>query len=514
MSTPPRGRDGIRLRPPAGADLPPLVGHPEVRAGGWRLSGPSTDSLRGTRFDTAGGRLTRSRVQVLRTDTEWHVLVPTDDQPAVFRTPGAPGSDELPEELRPELLPWLRDEPLVPVGSVVLQRLALDVECAADGRTASVIDVRGTTTDYRDPGAESAVQWHDWVLDGSGTLGAQLQDFLCEVGAVRRPDPGSEWFPSSPAPGPPGRAQTGDPTASDVLLRHLRSQRDAMLVRDRQVRGRDPVGVHKMRVATRQLRSGLGTFRSLLDRSVADPLRDELKWIAGLLGQVRDADVLRQRLLERLDAEPAELVLGPVAADVSRDLTLRATAAHQAIAGAMTSERYFRLLDGLDRLVEGGSLGPPAGRSAARALRKPVRRRWRRLHAQIRAVEAGGGPDRATPTTAEAAARDTELHECRKAAKRFRYALEAVAEVYGPDADGLADLAQGVQKVLGEHQDSVVARDYLRQAAVSAHGIGANTFTYGRLHQQEQDLAAAARGGFGVAAHDLRRHVRRSWLGG
>ena len=57
--------------------------------------------------------------------------------------------------------------------------------------------------------------------------------------------------------------------------------------------------MHKMRVGTRRLRSALATFRPLLDRAVTDPIRDELKWIAGELGGARDAEVLRERLLER-----------------------------------------------------------------------------------------------------------------------------------------------------------------------------------------------------------------------
>ena len=47
--------------------------------------------------------------------------------------------------------------------------------------------------------------------------------------------------------------------------------------------------VHKMRVAVRRLRSTLATYRRLLDRDVTEPLRDELKWLGGVLGAVRDA---------------------------------------------------------------------------------------------------------------------------------------------------------------------------------------------------------------------------------
>ncbi len=40
--------------------------------------------------------------------------------------------------------------------------------------------------------------------------------------------------------------------------------------------------------------------------------------------------------------------------------------------------------------------------------------------------------------------------------------------------------------MLGDHQDSVVARDLLRQLAVQVQLSGGNAFTYGRLHAAEE----------------------------
>ena len=104
---------------------------------------------------------------------------------------------------------------------------------------------------------------------------------------------------------------TPDSPAGDVLAVHLTEQVAAMKSREQDARQDAPDGVHKMRVATRRLRSALATFRPLLDRTITDPLRDELKWIAAELGGARDAEVLRMRLLDELAAEPDDLVLGP-----------------------------------------------------------------------------------------------------------------------------------------------------------------------------------------------------------
>ena len=70
---------------------------------------------------------------------------------------------------------------------------------------------------------------------------------------------------------------------------YVRAQRDAIVEHDPRVRRDEPDSVHKMRVATRRLRSTLKTFRPLWDRATTDRLRAELRWLAEVLGPVRDA---------------------------------------------------------------------------------------------------------------------------------------------------------------------------------------------------------------------------------
>ena len=56
-----------------------------------------------------------------------------------------------------------------------------------------------------------------------------------------------------------------------------------------------------------------------------------------------------------------------------------------------------------------------------------------------------------------------------------------------------ADRAKTIQTLLGDHQDSVVSRTHLSQQAEAAHAAGEDTFTYGLLYQQEDDLAQRSR---------------------
>src|SRR6202040_4295504 len=98
-------------------------------------------------------------------------------------------------------------------------------------------------------------------------------------------------------------------TAGDVVQAAVAASVARLLSHDPGVRiGEDPEDVHQARVATRRLRSDLRTIRPLLDPEWAAALREELGWIAGVLGAVRDTDVLLEHLqadVRRLDVSDA-----------------------------------------------------------------------------------------------------------------------------------------------------------------------------------------------------------------
>src|SRR5262249_22422025 len=124
----------------------------------------------------------------------------------------------------------------------------------------------------------------------------------------------------------------------------------------------DKVGVHQSRVAVRRLRSDLRTFRDQLDPEWATPLRDELRWLAGELGGVRDADVMLGRLAAAIDRLPEAdaLEVAPVLKRLSRERTVALAEVHV----ALNSERYLTLLD---RVVEGARAPQFVGDSQQRA---------------------------------------------------------------------------------------------------------------------------------------------------
>lgn len=325
-----------------------------------------------------------------------------------------------------------------------------------------------------------------------------LVDHLVAAGA-QPPDPTPKLVRAlgDPAAEPADVAVDGlprKPAAGDVVRRAIAASVQRLIRHDAVVRiGADPEGVHQARVATRRLRSDLRTFAPLLDRTWSDALRAELTWLADELGAVRDGDVLLMRLrdtakrLDRLDPQPIEEVIGELEADVERE--------RARLLEGMRDPRYLTLLDDLVAAARAPMLTDEARRPAAQVLPQLVRRPWRRLR---RAHAALSDPPR-----------DEELHQVRIMAKRVRYAAEAVSPVAGRRATALASAAAGVQEVLGDLHDAVVAADWLRAHAGDTRD---RTFATGALYAIEMAKTAEQRATWPKAWKKLDKPKLRDWM--
>ena len=141
-----------------------------------------------------------------------------------------------------------------------------------------------------------------------------------------------------------------------------------------------------------------------------------------------------------------------------------------------------------------GSWGWAEDAPGRKRLRKRTEREWKRVRGRYDDASAAAEESEVGRPPA------TALHAVRKAVKRLRYAAEAVEPVFGASATELAAHTEEIQTLLGEHQDSVVARSLLRDLARRADQRDVSTFSYGRLHGLE-DLAAA----------EARREFAESW---
>lgn len=265
------------------------------------------------------------------------------------------------------------------------------------------------------------------------------------------------------------------------MLDYLRTQAGVIADRADDVLVDAPDAVHRSRVATRRARSALRTFAPLFTKGRLRGLRNELAWHADHLGAPRDAEVLKERLLTRVnDLDDAEIA-GPVRRRLGDALDATHEHAHRSLVESMGTERYAALRANLADFVA----DPPLRKDGRRATRDRLVdlldgaiERVRRLEA--RAAEIGDDVHR--------------WHEVRKAAKAARYCSEALVPVLGDHGEQLVRAWEAVTEALGEFQDTVVAESYLATAAVRAREAGEPADTYLELvlvELQSRDEALA-----------------------
>src|SRR5438309_1116561 len=396
---------------------------------------------------------------------------------------------------------YVRKAELVPVArlSTVRHRIRL-----VDGNGVRVAEVVDDEVSVRD-GRRVAARFREFEVEVAGQNGADSTEGIITPLVTRlrgagagAPDPTPKHIrargpraiePPEVAPEP----LLPNAPARDVIRNALAESVAAILHNDPLVRtGRDPEAVHQARVATRKLRSNLRTFGPLLDPGWTEPLRSELGWLAMGLGAVRDREVLLERLRGSASSLPASDQKS--AASLLHLLEKEIDGLRKKLIADLDSQRYIDLLETLVASAHAPATLPEADQPARAVLPTMATTPWRRLRSAVRQLPEA-------PT-------DPELHRIRILAKRARYAAEAVAPVAGPGAAAFAKAAAKLQTVLGEHQDSVTAQAWLRDAKVT----GRRAFVAGELIALERIAANAARAKWRKAWDALDRKRLRDWM--
>lgn len=440
-------------------------------------------------FDTPRLDLRRRGVTLRRRtgghDDGWQVKIPgDDDRKTEIRHPLGRSLTVAPRAVVDPVRAIVRDQPLVAVAAIATHRTAYTV-VHHDEPAAILCDDRVSARSLLDGQVEQG--WREWeleVVEGqpADEVFAALEPALRGAGA-RRADHGSKLGRVVAHPGGDLAEGLGHgrPRSMDELLRTRLSQQVAALhENDAAVRGRSPEGVHRMRIAARRLRSALTTAKPLFEES-PDGLLDELRWLGQVLSPARDAQVVRERLEAALAAESRDLVLGPVRSRLGLELAREEKESLARVREALDSTRYYRLLDALDALVADLPWATRERADARSTMGHLVRRDAKRLRRAVRAVDETAPEDR-----------DHALHEVRKKAKRLRYAAELATMAGARRAKKLERHAKAVQQALGQHQDSVLARQRLRQLGAQSFLNGENGFTFGLLHGVERLRAGQA----------------------
>ncbi|MFC4070802.1 CYTH and CHAD domain-containing protein [Actinoplanes subglobosus] len=458
-------------------ELPDLVGVGGIAG----VDGAETHDLDATYFDTEDLRLMRNR-RTLRqrsggNDAGWHLKTPGDGEGRTEHRLPARG-DTVPVELVALVRTIVRRSPLGPVARLRTHRVETPLR-DADGRTLALVAVDRVTAES--DGTETVWQEVEVELvDGDAAVLDEVERRLFEAGASHAAGPSkvaralAERLASVKAE---AKTDKKSKPQKNLVILYAREQRDAILGHDPAARRGEPRAVHQMRVATRRLRSTLKTYKKAFDEQA---LRDELRWLAGVLGAVRDPQVLEEKLLGLVEEAGPEFA--HTAQRVRAHLEHRIETGRAELAEALESDRYLDLLDRIDEVVDQSSLGSP----------DPVRRARKVLE------KADEKLDEALASGVE-----EEIHESRKGFKQARYAVELIAPEHGKPAKNLVKALTNLQDGLGDYQDSNIARGVLRE-------LGSDSFHFGVLYGRQEQVGREALAGVPALAKAARRRkVRR-----
>jgi CHAD domain-containing protein len=491
----------VKLAAPATFKMPAFDGLGE----GIFVEGPTLDRYQTVYLDTPDFRLARWGVSLRhRSGQGWTVKLPAVIQGDLIVRGEHTFEGDDPAQVPPEALDPIRGyvrtaelRPVVRLRTVRRSTRARDLE---DRQIVEVTDDEVSVL----AGRRIAARFRELEVEvGDATPPGLLEEILARLRAAGAgdPDPTPKYVR---AVGPLG-AQAPEivtpplpsgATAGDVVRRSIATSVTHLIRHDVVMRlDADPEGVHQARVSTRRLRSDLRTFRSLLDQEWTRSLRDELRWLGGVLGRTRDSDVMLERMRNRIDVIPA--TERPGAAQIVEVLEQRRKAAHADLLETLRGERYVELLDRLVQAANEPALLLAADLPAAQVLPGLVRGPWKALRREVRAVGT-------RPT-------DPQLHRIRILTKRVRYAADLVEPLLGRPARRFAAAAADLQTVLGEHNDAVVAEAWLRGWAAEGRS-GDATFAAGMLAGIERASADRARRRWRRTWRELSSVDRKAWM--
>src|ERR1700730_2541431 len=127
----------------------------------------------------------------------------------------------------------------------------------------------------------------------------------------------------------------------------------------------DPAALYQMRVALTRLRTAILFFSPMVADSQRTQMRQELKWLNGHLGAVRDLDVAITQLKAADKRRPR-------AVPYYRSWNGKRADAQRLLARALRSARYRRLVKNLSGWIDHGPWSIEAGTQLARERASPI----------------------------------------------------------------------------------------------------------------------------------------------
>ena len=358
------------------------------------------------------------------------------------------------------------------VGGVDVAEIALDDTMIVVGTGQRPMQLRRVEVEVHADWLDALEPIVEQLRMSCGLQPARLSKFEAGLLAL------GEEIPGMPDLGPTDVSPQS--TMGDLAFAVLRRQLAVVRAKEPGTRlGEDPEELHDMRVATRRLRAALSLFEAVLPVR-AQVFREELGWLAGLLGAVRDLDVQLQGLAGLSFADVhSSLALGPDGHDPLVELAAllerEREVARKDMLNGLDSVRWDRLAKGLTAMAQQG----PARRSLATrvpaeiGLPELVLRRHHKVRKAAKRAKHSGIV--------------TDFHALRIRCKRLRYALEFSSEVYDGKTSRFVRELTMLQDELGAMQDAEVASLQLADLATgSAHLPAATVFMMGGVAEQHR----------------------------
>jgi CHAD domain-containing protein len=205
----------------------------------------------------------------------------------------------------------------------------------------------------------------------------------------------------------------------------------------------DAEAVHQIRVAITRLRAAVSFFAPMTVDAEWLPLKKEIAWLNVSLGAARDTDVVVEYAGRKRYRPWTQGLIG-------QNLDERRKRDHRRLVRCLRSRRFQRLIEGLSGWIGRGprvvAWEEAARRKSAARLKTYSARKLDRWHKRL----IRQGRHLATMDT-------SRRHRLRIKAKRFRYMLEALANI-GPVGDRgefrqMHKAAKGLQRALGDLRD-------------------------------------------------------------
>ncbi len=275
-------------------------------------------------------------------------------------------------------------------------------------------------------------------------------------------------------------------TAEDVFIYSLYSCIEHLQSNEAiTFQGGEPEGVHQMRVALRRLRSCLIFFKPLIPVDSYLELKQQIKWLSGLMGPVRDWDIFILSIEDMLEIKSKPSSVHQYLYTVFENAKKQQLKHSETLIRAMKSSQYTRLFLNLSLWLQTRPWRECVNNNQLKKLDCRVKRftNKRLIKIYTKLIQYGGvTPSQLTPE---------DRHKVRIKSKELAYSLRFVSSLY-PGAAAYLEVLSNLRDDLGMLNDNYTAESLMKTPDLLPANKAGDDFIQGWYAARET-----------IALHDL-----------